>query len=197
MLQRGDKRALLSQIVIYRVLSLVIILDRVPKHMQLPQQAPFVFRMNAVCKSSEQILMDCLHSSLSGIGKLSRYLAKFRYTVDLVQRDVDEWPLTVSSIAHDLSNGIILCKLVSVLFGQVGFCLSWPLCHKPDSRLTQLSYSLRRASILNQAWLAGCHVRSPQANSSAANHQSTQRAPCIGCGNSQWSRHNQPKRQSR
>jgi abnormal spindle-like microcephaly-associated protein len=118
-MQRDDKRALLSQVVIYRILTLVIILDRVPKHMQLPQEAPFIFRMNAECKSSEHVLMDCLHSSLSGIGKLSRYLAKLRYTVDLVQRDVDEWPLTVSAISQDLSNGIILCKLVSVLFGEV------------------------------------------------------------------------------
>jgi abnormal spindle-like microcephaly-associated protein len=118
-MQRDDKRALLSQVVIYRILTLVIILDRVPKHMQLPQEAPFIFRMNAECKSSEQVLMDCLHSSLSGIGKLSRYLAKLRYAVDLVQRDVDEWPLTVSAISQDLSNGIILCKLVSVLFGEV------------------------------------------------------------------------------
>jgi hypothetical protein len=81
--------------------------------------------MNADCKSSEKVLLDCLHASLSGVGKLSKHLAKMHYTVELKQRDVDEWPMVVNSMASDLSNGIILCKLVSLLLGEV--CT---LCHK-------------------------------------------------------------------
>lgn len=96
-----------------------MLLDRVPRHMLLPQQAPFLFRMGAQGKSSDAVLTACLQSSLCGIGKLDKYLGKLCYRVDYVQRDVDEWPMSVSSISHDLANGIILCKLVSLLFGEV------------------------------------------------------------------------------
>lgn len=120
LLRRGDRRELLSQLVIYRVLTLVIILDRIPSKMQLPQQAPFLFRLGSECKSSESVLMEVLHSSLSGVGKLSKHLAKMHYEVHFTQRDVDEWPMSISSLGTDLSNGIIVCKLVTLLLGQVG-----------------------------------------------------------------------------
>lgn len=115
----ADKKKLLSELVIYRILCLVILLDRIPKHMQLPQEAPFIFRLAATLKSSEDVLNDCLQCSLAGIGKLSRHLSKASYAVDLKQRDVDEWKTDVVSLAADLSNGIVLCKLVTVLFGTV------------------------------------------------------------------------------
>ena len=107
---------------IYRVLTLVILLDRIPAKMQLPQQAPFLFRLGSECKSSEAVLMEVLHASLSGVGKLSKHLGKMHYEVSFKQRDVDEWPMSVSSLGTDLSNGIILCKLVTLLLGQVCFC---------------------------------------------------------------------------
>jgi hypothetical protein len=125
LLRCADKKKLLSELVIYRILCLVIVLDRVPKQMQLPQEAPFIFRLSATLKSSEDILNDCLQCSLAGIGKLSRHLSKASYVVDLKQRDVDEWKTDVVSLAADLSNGIVLCKLVTVLFGSV--CLG-PSC---------------------------------------------------------------------
>jgi hypothetical protein len=120
--RRGDRKELLSQLVIYRVLTLVILLDRIPSKMQLPQQAPFLFRLSSECKSSEAVLMEVLHASLSGVGKLTKHLAKMHYEVHFKQRDVDEWPMSVASLGTDLSNGIILCKLVTVLLDQVGFC---------------------------------------------------------------------------
>jgi hypothetical protein len=114
--RRPHKRQELAQLVIYRILLLVLLLDRVPRHMQLPQDAPFLFRLNSACKSSEEVTAECLQSSLAGIGKLSRHLTKAGYVVDHRQRDVDEWPMQVAKMGPDLSNGIILCKLVSVLF---------------------------------------------------------------------------------
>lgn len=87
--------------------------------MQLPQDAPFLFRLNSTCKASEDVAAECLQSSLAGIGKLSRHLIKAGYVVDHRQRDVDEWPMQVVKIGPDLSNGIILCKLVSMLFDGV------------------------------------------------------------------------------
>lgn len=122
LVRRNDRKELLAQLVIYRVLTLVIILDRVPALMQLPQQAPFLFRLGAPLKSSEDVLTACLHGSLSGIGNLPRQLAKMHYTVSFKQRDIDEWPMLVSSLGTDLSNGIILCKLISLLLGEVGIC---------------------------------------------------------------------------
>lgn len=122
LVRRNDRKELLAQLVIYRVLTLVIILDRIPALMQLPQQAPFLFRLGAPLKSSEDVLTACLHGSLSGIGSLPKQLAKMHYTVSFKQRDIDEWPMLVSSLGTDLSNGIILCKLISLLLGEVGSC---------------------------------------------------------------------------
>lgn len=119
LIRRSDRKELLAQLVIYRVLTLVIILDRVPTQMQLPQQAPFLFRLGAPLKSSVEVLTACLHGSLSGIGNLPRQLAKMHYIVSFKQRDIDEWPMLVSSLGPDLSNGIILCKLISLLLGEV------------------------------------------------------------------------------
>jgi hypothetical protein len=118
-LRSTDKGKLLAELVLYRILCLVRLLDSVPRHMQLPQEAPFIFRLNAPHKSSEELLIDCLQASLSGIGKLSRHLARASYVVDHRQRDVDEWTMDVTSLGSDLSNGVVLCKLVSVLFGTV------------------------------------------------------------------------------
>jgi hypothetical protein len=138
LIRRGDRKEYLSQLVIYRILTLVILLDRIPFVMQLPQQAPFIFRLGAECKSSEAVLMECLHGSLRGVGKLSKHLSKMHYEVSFKQRDVDEWPMTVSSLGTDLSNGIILCKLVTVLLGQVRWrtgpiCACWGSHHFGDA----------------------------------------------------------------
>lgn len=115
----NDKRKLLGELVVYRILSLILILDCIPRVLQLPQDAPFVFRLAAPFKSSDDVVTECLQSSLAGIGKLSRHLSKAQYVVEHKQRDVDEWKTDIVSLAADLSNGIILCKLVSLLFGNV------------------------------------------------------------------------------
>ena len=104
---------------LYRILALVLLLDNIPKHVRLPQNAPFIFRLSAPCKSSEQVLMECLHPNLAGLGKLSRTLSKLGYEVQHKQRDVDEWTTDIKKLASDLSNGIVLCKLISLTCGTV------------------------------------------------------------------------------
>ena len=132
----NDKRKLLAELIVYRILSLILLLDRIPHHLQLPQDAPFIFRLSAPCKSSEEVVAECLQSSLAGIGKLSRLLSKAHYLVDHKQRDVDEWKTDVVCLAADLSNGILLCKLVSLLFGTV--CSSLPLLLPKHEQPNQL-----------------------------------------------------------
>lgn len=116
--RKPHKRGALGQLVIHRILLLVLLLDRAPRHLQLPQDAPFLFRLSAACKSSEAVLTECLQASLAGIGKLSKHLCKLGYIVDHRQTDVDEWPMQVSALGPDVSNGIVLCKLTSVLFPE-------------------------------------------------------------------------------
>ena len=118
-LTRKDKHDALAQLVLYRVLSLVILLDRVPSVVRIPHDAPFIFRLNASVKSSERIIMDCLLGSLRGMGDPLRHLKKMQYVVSFEQRDVDEYPMVVYQLAQGLSNGIILCKLITLLFKQV------------------------------------------------------------------------------
>ena len=117
--RRPHKRAALGQLLIHRLLLLILLLDRAPRHLQLPQDAPFLFRLAAPCKSSEAVLTECLQASLAGIGRLSKHLAKLGYAVEHCQTDVDEWPMQVAALGPDLSNGIVLCKLTSVLFPEL------------------------------------------------------------------------------
>lgn len=67
----------------------------------------------------QSLSRSCLSESVLTVTDL-------RCRVTLVQRDVDEYPMHVDALARDLSNGVILCKLVSVLFHTVRLRLAAP-----------------------------------------------------------------------
>lgn len=79
MRDRAAKRDLLSHLVLYRILSLAILLDRMPQHCAMPSDAPFVFRLGGTVKSTEALIMGCLHDSLKGMGHLVKHLDKLKY----------------------------------------------------------------------------------------------------------------------
>ena len=109
----------LRQITLYRILLLVVFLDKA-KINSLIESSPRLFNKNAVIKSSREFLAILCRDYLHGIGSVFKHLSQIGVTVSHEQTCIDELDFTVSNLATDLKDGVVLGKLAESLSGING-----------------------------------------------------------------------------
>ena len=103
----------LSGTILKRALLLAFLLDRAQAG--LPVNTPLLFRRDAPCKSSADVVRAALQASCHGEGDVLRHLALMGYRLYHSQEPIREYDFRVSNLAVDLRDGVRLCRLVDVL----------------------------------------------------------------------------------
>ena len=103
----------LSGTVLKRALLLAFLLDRAQAG--LPVNTPLLFRRDAPCKSSADVVRAALQASCHGEGDVLRHLALMGYRLYHSQEPIREYDFRVKNLAVDLRDGVRLCRLVDVL----------------------------------------------------------------------------------
>ena len=103
----------LSGTILKRALLLAFLLDRAQAG--LPVNTPLLFRRDALCKSSADVVRAALQASCHGEGDVLRHLALMGYRLYHSQEPIREYDFRVSNLAVDLRDGVRLCRLVDVL----------------------------------------------------------------------------------
>ncbi|KAG5187235.1 hypothetical protein JKP88DRAFT_262393 [Tribonema minus] len=108
----------LARHTLQHVLALVLLLDRA-KTLEIMEGTPCLFLREAEVKTSEGIIKG-LCQFMRGEGDVVKHLKKLGYKVSHVQRYVDEYDFTVTSLKTDLRDGVRLVRLAELLTQGTG-----------------------------------------------------------------------------
>jgi abnormal spindle-like microcephaly-associated protein len=106
----------LRKITLYRILLLVVFLDKA-KINCLIESSPRLFNKSAMIKSSKEFLAMLCRDYLHGIGSLFKHLSQIGVIVSHEQTYIDELDFSISNLAVDLRDGVVLGKLTESLSG--------------------------------------------------------------------------------
>ena len=109
----------LRQVTLHRILLLVVFLDKA-KINNLIDSSPRLFNKNAKIKSSKEFLAILCRDYLHGIGSVFKHLGQVGVSVSYEQTCIDELDFSVSNLATDLRDGVIIGKLSESLSGEQG-----------------------------------------------------------------------------
>jgi abnormal spindle-like microcephaly-associated protein len=104
----------LRQVTLYRILMLVIFLDNA-KRSHLLESSPCLYHKNAMIKSSKEFLAILCRDYLHGIGSVFKHLSQINITVSHEQTCIDEFDFSISNLATDLRDGVVIGKLTEYL----------------------------------------------------------------------------------
>ncbi|KPJ08230.1 Protein abnormal spindle [Papilio machaon] len=114
---------------------LVFFLDQAKQKKLIPHD-PCLFRRNAVCKDSREILIRFTRELIAGIGDITKHLRPLGYVVCHKQSYLDEYKYAVHNIAVDIRDGVRLTKVMEVILIKNG--LLSQLRTPPISRLQKI-----------------------------------------------------------
>ncbi|KPJ02702.1 Protein abnormal spindle [Papilio xuthus] len=114
---------------------LVFFLDQAKQKKLIPHD-PCLFRRNAVCKDSREILIRFTRELIAGIGDITKHLRPLGYVVCHKQSYLDEYKYAVHNIALDIRDGVRLTKVMEVILIKNG--LLNQLRTPPISRLQKI-----------------------------------------------------------
>ncbi len=107
----------LRQVTLLRILTIVIFLDKA-KMNNVIDSSPRLFNKNATIKSSKEFLAILCRDYLYGIGSVFKQLALLGISVEHEQTCMDELDFSITNLATDLRDGVVLGKLVECLEGS-------------------------------------------------------------------------------
>ncbi|XP_045520259.1 protein abnormal spindle [Pieris brassicae] len=93
---------------------LVYFLDKA-KEKKLISHDPCLFRRNALCKESREILIRFTRELIAAIGDINKHLRPTGYVVTHKQTYLDEYKYGVNNIAVDLRDGVRLTKVSEII----------------------------------------------------------------------------------
>ncbi|XP_063380821.1 protein abnormal spindle [Cydia fagiglandana] len=118
-----------------KFLMLVYFLDQA-KQRKLISHDPCLFRRNAICKESREIVIRFTRDMIAGIGDITRHLRPLGYVVCHKQTYLDEYLYAVHNIAVDIRDGVRLTKVMEIILMKNG--LLNQLRTPPISRLQKI-----------------------------------------------------------
>jgi CAMSAP CH domain/Calponin homology (CH) domain len=109
-------RAELRTVVLYRLLTLILFLDRA-KMFNILDQAPNLFVTSSPVKSTREVLLFICRNFLKAEGDFTKHLSRLGIKVHYQQESVDELDFTVSNLRVDLNDGVRLSRMTELLTG--------------------------------------------------------------------------------
>ncbi|XP_039753829.1 protein abnormal spindle [Pararge aegeria] len=98
---------------------LVFFLDQAKQKKMIPHD-PCLFRRNALCKESKEIIINFTKELIAGIGDITRHLRPLGYVVSHKQCYLDEYIYAVHNIAVDIRDGVRLTKVMEIILMRKG-----------------------------------------------------------------------------
>ena len=120
-----------------RILLLVVFLDGA-KINNVISSSPRLFSRNGIVKSSREILAILCRDYMRGEGNVFKHLTNIGVGVSYQQKYIDELKYTVSNLAVDLRDGVLLAKLAETLTGDNGSSIFDKMRLPAVSRLQKL-----------------------------------------------------------
>jgi abnormal spindle-like microcephaly-associated protein len=109
-------RAELRTIVLYRLLVLILFLDRA-KMANVLEKAPNLFTRSSAVKSTRDVLLAFCRDFLKAEGDFVKHLSRVGLQVFYKQEAVDELDFTVTNLRVDLNDGVRLARMTELLTG--------------------------------------------------------------------------------
>ena len=109
-------RTELRTVVTYRLLVLILFLDRA-KMANLLDQAPNLFTSTSTVKSTREVLLYICRNFLKAEGDFTKHLSRLGIKVHYQQEAVDELDFTVTNLRVDLNDGVRLTRMTELLTG--------------------------------------------------------------------------------
>jgi hypothetical protein len=109
-LYRGEMRTL----VLYRLMVLVLFLDRA-KTENVLDKVPRLFSKGSAVKSSRAVLLAFCRDFLSSEGDFIKHLSRIGLTVSYKQDPVDELDFNIANLATDLRDGVKLTRMTEIV----------------------------------------------------------------------------------
>ena len=103
--------------VLFRIFVIVIFLDKA-KTNNLIDSAPRLFNKNGIIKSSKEFLAILCRDYMHGIGSIFKQLSLLGISVIHEQTCIDELDFSITNMATDLRDGVVLGKLAEQLSGE-------------------------------------------------------------------------------
>lgn len=98
---------------------LIFFLDQA-KQKKLISHDPCLFRRNAICKESREIVIRFTRELIAGIGDITKHLRPLGYVVSHKQTYLDEYIYAVQNIAVDIRDGVRLTKVMEIILMKNG-----------------------------------------------------------------------------
>ncbi len=144
-------RAELRTVVTYRLLVLIIFLDRA-KMANLLEQAPNLFTSTSTVKSTRDVLLYICRNFLKAEGDFTKHLSRLGIKVHYQQEAVDELDFTVTNLRVDLNDGVRLTRMTELLTGVTLL----PKLRLPAASRLQKLYNVKLA--IDHLTLAGVPI---------------------------------------
>ena len=109
-------RAELRTVVTYRLLVLILFLDRA-KTSNILDQAPNLFTSSSTIKSTKDVLLFICRNFLKAEGDFTKHLSRLGIKVQYQQEAVDEIDFSVTNLRVDLNDGVRLTRMTELLTG--------------------------------------------------------------------------------
>ena len=109
-------RTELRSLVLYRLLVLILFLDRA-KMANCLEKTPMLFHTTAKVKSTRDVLLAFCRDFLKSEGDFVKHLSRVGLKVFYKQESVDELDFTVTNLRVDLNDGVRLARMTELLTG--------------------------------------------------------------------------------
>jgi abnormal spindle-like microcephaly-associated protein len=110
-------RAELRTIVVYRLLVLILFLDRAKMARLLDEDVPNLFVPTSTVKSTRAVLLTFCRGFLQAEGDFTKHLTRLGIHVHYQQKAMDELDFTVTNLRVDLNDGVRLTRMAELLTG--------------------------------------------------------------------------------
>lgn len=147
---KADNVLFAKRHIFYHFVLLVHFLD-IAKRARLIEHDPCLFRIDASCKSTRDILVAFAREYITGVGDITKALRNIGVDLVHVQLPIEQFNFTINKLASDIRDGVRLARLAEIMLKRNDIL---PKLQFPPDSITRKIHNMELVfKVFERQWL--------------------------------------------